>query len=108
MTTRRSFRYQVIISIETDNISKFMFLSGNHISNINSILKNIKLEILADFVHNNHCGLIITTNKIFSQYNPTTIKNYIKNINAIESNLLLTLVMLNQTFYQCISLMMCV
>ena len=98
MTTRRSFRYQVIIPIETDNISKFMSLSGDHISNINSTLKNIKLEILADFVHNNHCGLIITTNKIFSQYNPTTIKNYIKNVNAIESNLLLTLVMLNQTF----------
>ena len=75
-----------------------MSLSGDHISNINSTLKNIKLEILADFVHNNHCGLIITTNKIFSQYNPTTIKNYIKNVNAIESNLLLTLVMLNQTF----------
>ena len=98
MTTRRSFRYQVIIPIETDNISKFMSLSGDHISNINSTLKNIKLEILADFVHNNHCSLIITTNKIFSQYNPTTIKNYIKNVNAIESNLLLTLVMLNQTF----------
>ena len=108
MITKRFSRYQVIISIETNNISKFISLLGDHISNINSTLKNIKLEILADFVHNNHCGLIITTNKIFSQYNPTTIKNYIKNINVIESNLLLTLVMLNQTFYQCISLMMCI
>jgi len=48
MTTKRFSRYQVIISIETNNISKFISLLGDHISNINSTLKNIKLEILAD------------------------------------------------------------
>ena len=38
----------------------------DYIANINIALKKIKLEILADFVYNDHHGLIITTNKIAS------------------------------------------
>jgi len=54
------------------------------ISNINSILKNIKSEILADFICNDHWDLIITMNKVTSQSDLNTIKKYIKNINVIE------------------------
>ena len=71
--------------MKVDNISKFMSLSENHITNINRALKNIKLEILADFVCNNHHDLIIITNKVTLQSDLTTIKNYIKNVNTIKS-----------------------
>ena len=54
------------------------------ISNINSILKNIKSEILADFICNDHWDLIITMNKVTSQSDLNTIKKYIKNINVIK------------------------
>ena len=38
--------------MKADNISKFMSLSEDYIANINKALKNIKLEILANFVYN--------------------------------------------------------
>jgi len=50
--------------MRTDNISKFISLLEDHIANINRALKNIKSDILADFIYNNHRGLIITTNNI--------------------------------------------
>ena len=59
--------------------------SGKHISNINKALKNIKSDILADFIYNDHCKLIITTNKVVSLSDLSIIENYIKNVDAIES-----------------------
>ena len=59
--------------------------NSSKISNINSALKNIKSEILADFVYNDHWDLIITMNKVTLQSDLNTIKKYIKNINVIES-----------------------
>ena len=61
-----------------------MPLSGEYISNINRILKNIKSEVMADFIHTDNWGLIIITNKVTSQSNLNTIESYIKNINIIN------------------------
>ena len=61
-----------------------MSLSGEHISNINRILRNIKSEVMADFVHTDNQGLIIMTNKVISQSNLNTIENYIKNVDIIN------------------------
>ena len=72
------------------NISKFILSSSEHVTNINRALKTIKSEIMANFVHVDHCGLIITTNKITSQYDLSTIENYIKNINTIKSKNIMT------------------
>ena len=68
----------------TDNISKFMFLLGDHIIN-NRTLRNIKSDILANFICNNHRGLIITTNKVAFLLDLSIIENYIKNIDVIET-----------------------
>ena len=54
MTTKGLSKQQIIVLIEASNISKFMFLLGDHIININRALKNIKSEIMADFVYYNH------------------------------------------------------
>jgi len=49
ITTKGSSRKQVIIPISNDNKSKFMASLSMHIANLNSILKNIKSEIMANF-----------------------------------------------------------
>jgi len=62
-----------------------MFSSGDHIANINRILKNIKSEIMADFLYYNHQGLIITTNENTSQLDLSIVEKYIKNIDFIKT-----------------------
>jgi len=62
-----------------------MFLSGDHIVDFNRALRNIKSDILANFICNDHRGLIITTNKVASQLDLSIIENYIKNIDVIET-----------------------
>ena len=66
MTIKGPSRWQIIVPIETDNISKFISLLEDHIVNINRVLRNIKSDILADFIYNNHRSLIITMNKVTS------------------------------------------
>jgi len=62
-----------------------MSLSGEHITNINRVLKNIKSEIMTNFIYSDHQHLIIISNNVASQFNLNTIENYIKNIDVINS-----------------------
>jgi len=57
-----------------------------HMANINRVLKNIKLEVMANFICSDNKGVIITTNKVVSMLDLQTIERYIKNIKNIESN----------------------
>jgi len=66
-----------------DNILKFMSESSTHITNINRTFKNIKSDIIADFVYIDYYKLIITTDKVASLSDLNTIKKYIKNVNNI-------------------------
>ena len=66
MTTKELSRKQVIISMSNDNKTKFMEFSSSHITNLNRTLKNIKLDILADFVCIDQAGITIITNKVTS------------------------------------------
>ena len=50
MTTKGPFRKQVIILISSDNKMKFMEDSSNYVTNLNKALKNIKLEVMVDFI----------------------------------------------------------
>ena len=70
--------------MNTKNRNCFMKELSAHVYNINRALKNIKSEIIADFIHLDNKGIIITTNKMTSMLNLQTIKRYIKNINNIE------------------------
>ena len=56
-------RKYVIIPISLDNANKFMNNSSSHITNTNKTLKNIKLDIMADFICIKNKGVIIITNK---------------------------------------------
>ena len=68
------------------NIKNFMKDSSAYITNINRALKNIKLDIIADFVQLDNKEVNITTNKVVSTFNLQIIERYMKNVNNIESN----------------------
>ena len=61
-----------------------MLLSNKHVFNINRALKDIKLDVMADFICTDNRGLIIITNKVVSTLNLITMKKYIKNVSNID------------------------
>ena len=50
ITTKRPLCKQVIIPMSLDNTNNFVKKSIIHITNINRALKNIKLDVMADFI----------------------------------------------------------
>jgi len=50
MTTKGPSRKQIIISMSSDNINKFMKNSSLYVANINQFLRNSKFEVLVDFI----------------------------------------------------------
>ena len=66
MTMKGPSKKHVIIPMSNDNKAKFMESSSSHITNLNRTLKNIKLDILADFVCIDQAGITIITNKVTS------------------------------------------
>ena len=68
------------------NTELIINLANLHISNINNYLKNIKSDIIADFIWSTNDGIIIIMNKLANTSDITTIKKYIKNIQNINSD----------------------
>lgn len=88
MTTKSSSRKQVIIPINDTNKKNFIKESSVHVTNINKALKNIKTEIIVNFVcvWTDPNSIVIVTNKVASILKLQTIKNYIKNVNHINTD----------------------
>jgi len=59
-----------------------MASSSNHVINLKRALKNIKLNIMADYVHREQNSITIVTNKIVSSLDLQVIENYVENINS--------------------------
>jgi len=72
ITIKGPSRKQVIVSMSIDN------------ANINKTLKNIKSDIIADFIHVENKGVVISINKVTSPLDLQSIKKYIKNAHYIE------------------------
>ena len=70
-----------------------------YITNLNRALKNIKLDIMADFIYIKQTDITIVTNKVVSSLNIQTIKKYVQNINHIDSNEIDILYLLQLKFY---------
>ena len=81
MTTKDLSRRQINTLISNDYILNFIKSFGSYITNLNRIFKNIKLEIVAEFVQSDQYRIIITTNKITLLSNLYIIENYIRNTN---------------------------
>ena len=58
--------------------------SSDHITNINRVLKNIKLEIKADYIYSETSSIVIVTNKVAFSLDLQNIEKYIKNLNQID------------------------
>ena len=84
MTTKEPSRKHIIRKMSNDNKTKFMEDSNTYIININKVLKNIKSEVMVDFVWSNQAGIIIATNKVAVPLNLQNIKQYIKSTNHIK------------------------
>ena len=82
--TKRLFRKQMIIPISNENKVRFMESSNKYIANLNRVLKNIKLDIMANFVCIDQAGIMIVINKATTSYDLQTIKKYVKNANQID------------------------
>ena len=86
MTTKGLSHKQIIISISKNNITKFIAFSSIYIVSLNNVLKNIKLEVMVDYIHSEPIGITIVTNKVALSLDLQVIKNYVKNINLKDIN----------------------
>ena len=85
MMTKEPTRKQTIISISSKNIMKFMKNSSLHVTNINRSLRNVKLDVLVNFIQSDQMVITVVTSKVALQLDLHIIKNYIKNIDNINS-----------------------
>ena len=86
MTTKGSSYKQIIIPMGSDNLKKFLLVSGNYVINLNYALKGIKSEVIIDFIKSDYRKLIIVSNKVASLSDISVISNYVKNTNNMDSN----------------------
>ena len=84
MTIKEPLHKQVIVPMSINNANSFVKDSSIHITNINRSLKNIKSDVMADFICINNKGIVISTNKVASSSNLQSIEKYIKNAHYIE------------------------
>lgn len=74
MITKGPSRKQDIIFIGNENKSKFIETSSTHITNLNKVLRNIKSEVMANFICSDQADIIIVTNKAVLLLNLQTIE----------------------------------
>ena len=84
ITTKGPSRKHVIIPISNNKNTKFMKNSSVHVANINRALRNVKSEVLADFIRLNLLGITVITNKVSIQSDLQIIEQYIKNLDDID------------------------
>ena len=90
ITTKKLSRKQVIISMSNENKTRFIEFSSKHIAkhiaNLNNVLKNIKSDVIADFVYMDQAGITIVINGVTVSLDLQTIERYVNNTNHIDSD----------------------
>ena len=86
MTTKSLSYKQVIISMGNKNNTKFMKNSSIYVTNLNRNLRNVKSEVLVDFICSNPLGIIVVTNKVLFPSDLLIMENYIKISENIDSS----------------------
>jgi len=79
MTTKDPSHKQVIIPIGNDIAKEFIKELNSHVTNINHALKVIKSSTIADFIHVDDKGIVVTTNNIALSSDLQEIEKYVKN-----------------------------
>ena len=71
--------------MNSNNKKNFIEESSAYVTNLNRMLKNIKLNIMVNFVQSDQAVNVIITNEVTS-LDLQIIKNYIKNTNCINTD----------------------
>jgi len=71
--------------MSTNNLEVIISQANKHITNISCLLKDIKSEILANFIHSNNKEVIIITNKATSISVLEIIEKYVKDMDNVDS-----------------------
>ena len=85
MTTKEPSCKQVIVPISIVNTKNFVKGSSTHVININRSFKSIKLDVIANFIHIDNKGIVISTNKVASPSDFQVIEKYVKSFLCVEA-----------------------
>ena len=99
MTTKILSRKQIIISIGSNNVERAMVKTNANVVNINRLLKGVKSEVSVNFIHLDNKGLLLTTNKVAASSNLNIIEKYLKELNNIDSNKVMSSRLLQSKLY---------
>jgi len=99
MTAKGPFRKQIIIPMSQNNSNIIITCADKHIFNINRLLKSIKSDVIANFLHSDNRGIIVTTNQIASSSDMSIIEKYIKESDNINPNDVSSPHLLQSKFY---------
>ena len=82
MTTKDSLCKQIIISMSSNNINKFIVSLSKHVAGLNYALKSIKSDNFINFTWVDYHSFIVTPNKVMFPSDLNVVENYIKNFNS--------------------------
>ena len=86
MITKGPSKKQVIVPMSKVNINNILTLANKHVTNINRALKNIKSNILVNFIHLDKLGIIIASNLVVLQLDFLVMERYVKSIDNVSSD----------------------
>ena len=72
---------------------------NKYVTNINKVLKDIKSNIVADFIYVDNRDMVITTNKVATNLDLNIIEKYIKNIDKVDTSKVMSLRLLQSKSY---------
>jgi len=77
---------QIIIFMGTNNSERIIAQANSYISNINRLLKDVKSEVFTDCIWFDNKEVVIITNKVVAFSNIKIMEKYIKDLNDVDSN----------------------
>jgi len=89
--TKDPSKKQIIIPMSINNSNTIIFQVNVYILNINRLLKGMKSKVSTNFICSDNRGVIITTNKAAATSDLNVVKGYIKELNNINSNNIMSL-----------------
>jgi len=85
--------------MSTNNLEAIVTQANAHIANINRLLKNAKSDVSADYIYFHIRGVIITTNKALAFSDLNVVERYVKKLDNIDSNNIMSLCLLQSKLY---------
>jgi len=86
MTAKGLSKKQVIVPMSKVNINNILTLANEHVANINRALKNVKSNILVNFIYLDKLEIIIVSNLVVLQLDFLVMERYVKSIDNVSSD----------------------